>query len=389
MFSAKRPSALLSRVRGSVAAVPTVAMACGLAVAIGACGADEAGSEVSSVTSTAGNSGTIGSSIDGDEGSATTTTATTTVQTPEGAGSPLDRGTSGRTSMPAAGTSAVTTRPDSSEGNASTVRSDSSATTTVDTSRATSTTTDPAGPTTTARSAPTTTTAPPTSATTTVAPRSEREGRPMRVATLGDSNTESGFWRASFQDVFRQEGCPVDMIGHRRASWTNRLDDHDLDTDAVSGAFLATELGPDNAIFRHGSSTLASGNADVVIIVGGTNDVLSQVLAGNANAKDHLTASLDSAAGHLADAMQRSSNATFFIADIVQMRDGEELVSFYNSGLARMADAAGSRAHHIAVKTSTSDLTDDGVHFTESGAKVYGAAIAGRVLGVARSSGFC
>lgn len=227
-----------------------------------------------------------------------------------------------------------------------------------------------------------------TSATETTVEPEPDDGRnqgPVRIATLGDSNTESGFWRAGFLDVFAAEGCEVDMIGRRNVAWSGGLDRYDLDTDAVSGAFMATSINPSNAIFQHGRATLNSGRADVVIVVGGTNDVLDEQR--KSNSLDQLDQRLNEAQQHLRDAIGRSPGSAFLVADIVQLRGGEDLVNHYNAGLQRIAGEVG--AGHIDIATSTSDLGDDGVHFTERGGRAYGAAIARRAIAVARSDGLC
>lgn len=202
-----------------------------------------------------------------------------------------------------------------------------------------------------------------------------------RVATLGDSNTASGYWRWPFQQELVAADCTVDLVGRTRSGWGDLLDlpAFDADTDASSGATLASFRNPDNAVFVHGAATLAT-DPDLVIVTGGTNDLLGLDVDDPddlALIEDVVTAVGD----QLVDAAAAAPSARFVVVAIPPIRGHEDEVATFNRLLA--AEVVGLSAslpvRHVAVDVPDGDLGADGVHLTVEGGDRLGRAIAAAV----------
>ncbi|MEM9613139.1 MAG: carbohydrate-binding domain-containing protein [Actinomycetota bacterium] len=212
-----------------------------------------------------------------------------------------------------------------------------------------------------------------------------------RVATLGDSNTASGYWRWPLQQRLNEADCTIDLVGRARSGWGDLLDiaAFDADTDASSGATIATFRNPANAVFVHGAATLAT-DPDLVIVTGGTNDLLGLDLDepdDRAVIEDVVAAVVD----QLADAVATAPSARFVVVSIPPIRGQEAEVAAFNRLLAaEVADLGASvPVRHVAVDVADSDLGSDGVHLTVDGGARLGWAIAEAVVDDLTELGAC
>ncbi len=200
---------------------------------------------------------------------------------------------------------------------------------------------------------------------------------PISVASLGDSNTSSGYWRRPFQDAV---ACEVDMIGATATHWhTIDFTGYDKDTDGVGGATIATFRNPGNAIFEHGRSTLAD-DPDAVVVLGGTNDMRFLDLA-NVHHRQVLDDTMLAIRQQLTEAAATAPDARFHVVAIPPIRGREANSVTYNGQLAALvADLASDLpVTWVDPGATDADLAADGVHLTFVGGVRYGNAIAASV----------
>ncbi|MEL7155512.1 MAG: PQQ-dependent sugar dehydrogenase, partial [Actinomycetota bacterium] len=212
----------------------------------------------------------------------------------------------------------------------------------------------------------------------------------VTIATLGDSNTASGYWRRPFQERLLDADCRFDMVGGTAVHWGGvDFAGFDADTDARSGAYVDASRSPANAVFTHAMATLDAG-PDLVIVIGGTNDLLGLDLD-EPDDERRLRQVVAALADELRDAARRAPGSTFHVVAIAQLRGQAAEVEAYNAALASMvADLATELdVAFVPASTTTADLGPDGVHFTVEGAARYGRTIAEAVVEGLRREGAC
>lgn len=213
----------------------------------------------------------------------------------------------------------------------------------------------------------------------------------VKIATLGDSNTVSGYWRKPFQQALRARQCSYDMLGTTAVNWPSvNFDTLDRDTDASSGAVIATFRNPGNAIFKHGASTLASGEADIAIVAGGTNDMQGLDLS----RPDHRTVlnrTIGDTQRALLEAAAASPGTSFYVVSIPHIQGKAGNVDEFNRRLAAaVADIQDQmKVTFVSVPTSNGDIGSDGLHFTIAGGQKYGQAIADATRQLVEDFGVC
>lgn len=203
-------------------------------------------------------------------------------------------------------------------------------------------------------------------------------GRLLTVASIGDSNTASGYWRKSFQE---RADCGIDMVGNTKTHWeTIDFDGYDAATDAVGGATIAEFRQPENAVFVHAQDTLAT-QPDVAVVLAGTNDMAFLDLT-VPDHRDVLSQTIVATRQSFLDAAQRTPTTRFVLAAIPPIAQKPENSSALNALLRIMVtdlQADGVPITFIAPTVGLEHLESDGLHLTLEGGAVYGQAIAREV----------
>lgn len=198
---------------------------------------------------------------------------------------------------------------------------------------------------------------------------------PQDVATIGDSNTASGYWRLAFQ---KAATCDVEMVGHRPTYWdVMDFSGYDADTDAVSGAPMIRPHLFGNDVFSYAQATLRAG-PDVAVVLGGTNDVLSTNVD-TTSGQNRITDVTTATRGHILDALATTPGTRFVVVAVPPLINNRSASDALNQALADMVTGLASQGHAVTWINPlpiSSDIHSDGVHLNTSGGNRYGSAIA-------------
>lgn len=181
------------------------------------------------------------------------------------------------------------------------------------------------------------------------------------------------------------------MIGAIEYNWSNiDFTGYDRSTDGSSGAVIATFRNPDNAVFEKGKATLQSNQADIIYVIGGTNDIKGLNLSDSYH-RTIFERTLTDTRQHLLDASVLSPRSYFYVVSIGQIRGQEAKVDEYNARLKSVVESleAEMKIKFIGVPTTEADMGSDGFHFTIAGGEKYGRGIANGSLDLIQQFGVC